>query len=99
MVEGVSQGGAVREGGVIRRVPLAWKTSEIAFHDRPRLCMTIPWGDVSTAYYSTGIPNIMVYAATSEGMDWAFSFVPIRLRMESRGLAAAFCEGCEGCSG
>jgi short subunit dehydrogenase-like uncharacterized protein len=24
---------------------------------------TIPWGDVASAYYSTGIPNIMVYAA------------------------------------
>ena len=23
--------------------------------------MTIPWGDVATAYYSTGIPNIEVY--------------------------------------
>ena len=26
--------------------------------------MTIPWGDVSTAYHSTGIPNIRVYSAT-----------------------------------
>jgi len=25
--------------------------------------MTIPWGDVVTAYKSTGIPNIMVYMA------------------------------------
>jgi short subunit dehydrogenase-like uncharacterized protein len=25
--------------------------------------MTIPWGDVSTAYHSTGIPNIEVYMA------------------------------------
>ncbi len=27
--------------------------------------MTIPWGDVSTAYYSTGIPNIETYSGTS----------------------------------
>ena len=25
--------------------------------------MTIPWGDVSTAFRSTGIPNIEVYMA------------------------------------
>ncbi len=25
--------------------------------------MSIPWGDVSTAYHSTGIPNIIVYTA------------------------------------
>jgi len=25
--------------------------------------MTIPWGDVSTAYYSTGIPNIETYVS------------------------------------
>ena len=27
--------------------------------------MTIPWGDVSTAYHSTGIPDIEVYMAAS----------------------------------
>ena len=26
---------------------------------------TIPWGDVSTAYHTTGIPNIRVYFAAS----------------------------------
>ena len=26
--------------------------------------MAIPWGDVSTAFYTTGIPNITVYFAT-----------------------------------
>ena len=27
--------------------------------------MTIPWGDVATAYHTTGIPNIRVYTARS----------------------------------
>ena len=31
--------------------------------DKKRFVMTIPWGDVSTAWYSTGIPNIEVYMA------------------------------------
>jgi short subunit dehydrogenase-like uncharacterized protein len=36
---------------------------EIPFPDKPRLAMTIPWGDLSTAFRSTGIPNIEVYMA------------------------------------
>jgi saccharopine dehydrogenase (NAD+, L-lysine-forming) len=34
---------------------------EIPFSDRTRSGVAIPWGDVSTAYYSTGIPNVTVY--------------------------------------
>jgi short subunit dehydrogenase-like uncharacterized protein len=30
--------------------------------------VTIPWGDVSTAYYSTGIPDICVYMASPPNM-------------------------------
>jgi short subunit dehydrogenase-like uncharacterized protein len=33
--------------------------------DGPQLAVTIPWGDVSTAWYTTGIPDISVYAATT----------------------------------
>ena len=42
-------------------MPAAWKTREIDFGEVKRLGVTIPWGDVATAYYSTGIPNIEVY--------------------------------------
>jgi short subunit dehydrogenase-like uncharacterized protein len=65
MVEGLGLGGAIRQDGRLRNVPLAYKTKTIPFRDKPRFCMTIPWGDVSTAYYSTGIPNIEVYTAAS----------------------------------
>lgn len=56
-------GGAVRRNGVIERVPTAWKQAKIPFRDRTRPAVTIPWGDVSTAHWSTGIPNIHVYLA------------------------------------
>jgi len=29
------------------------------------MAMTIPWGDVSTAFHTTGIPNIRVYTGAS----------------------------------
>jgi saccharopine dehydrogenase (NAD+, L-lysine-forming) len=63
MVSGLGMGGAVRRGGRIARVPLAWRTRTIPFRDKPRFTMTIPWGDVSTAHHSTAIPDIVVYTA------------------------------------
>jgi short subunit dehydrogenase-like uncharacterized protein len=65
MIEGIGDGGAIRRNGKIVRVPLAWDVREIPFSVGTRTAMTIPWGDVSTAYYSTGIPNIRVYNASS----------------------------------
>lgn len=67
-VEGLAQGGKVRRGGAIVSVPLAYDTRRIDFGDGEKLAMTIPWGDVSTAYYSTGIPDIAVYIPASPGM-------------------------------
>ncbi len=65
MIEGLPRGGCVRRGGRLVRVPPASKTMMIPFPDRPRLTMTIPWGDLSTAFRSTGIPDIEVYMAMS----------------------------------
>jgi short subunit dehydrogenase-like uncharacterized protein len=67
MVEGAPQGGRIRRDGKIIAVPAAWKIETIAFtEDSPGLAVSIPWGDVSTAFYSTGIPNIEVLVGTSE---------------------------------
>ena len=63
MIEGLPKGGAARVGGKLVRVPAAWKTKTIPFPGGPLLAMTIPWGDISTAWRSTGIPNIEVYMA------------------------------------
>jgi len=67
-VEGLAQGGKVRKDGRIISVPLAYKTRRIDFGDGEKLAMTIPWGDVSTAYATTGIPNIEVYIPGSPAM-------------------------------
>ena len=65
MIEGIGEGGAIRRDGKIVRVPMAYDVREIAFSSGVRTAMTIPWGDVSTAFHTTGIPNIRVYLATS----------------------------------
>jgi len=64
MAESMHRGGTIRRDGQLVHVPTAWKTRMIDFGDgRPAHCMSIPWGDVVTAYKSTGIPNIIVYMA------------------------------------
>jgi short subunit dehydrogenase-like uncharacterized protein len=63
MVENINRGGMIRRDGKLTPVPTAWKTREIDFGQGPIKSVTIPWGDVASAFYSTGIPNIEVYAA------------------------------------
>ena len=66
-VEGLGMGGRVRRDGELLEVPLAWKSRTIPFAHADRSAVTIPWGDVYTAFISTGIPNIEVYMAVSPG--------------------------------
>jgi short subunit dehydrogenase-like uncharacterized protein len=65
-VEGLASGGRARINGKISKVPMAWKVRRIRFGRDEKLAMTIPWGDVCTAWYSTGIPDIEVYIPVSE---------------------------------
>jgi short subunit dehydrogenase-like uncharacterized protein len=66
MVTHLPAAGAVRRGGAIVPVPAAWDAKELALTmpdgaTLRRWVVTIPWGDVATAYRSTGIPDIRVY--------------------------------------
>ncbi|MBA3766731.1 MAG: saccharopine dehydrogenase NADP-binding domain-containing protein [Acidobacteria bacterium] len=63
MVENINRGGLVRRDGRLTPVSTAWRTREVDFGRGPVKATTIPWGDIATAFYSTGIPNIEVYAA------------------------------------
>ena len=65
MIEGAGWGSAIRSNGTITRVPHLYDVREIPFSSGPRMATTIPWGDVSTAFRTTGIPNIRVYSAQS----------------------------------
>ncbi|MCR4415442.1 MAG: saccharopine dehydrogenase NADP-binding domain-containing protein [Thermoguttaceae bacterium] len=87
-LEAIPRGGRVRIGGRIERVPTAWKTLEVPFPGGPRWAMTAPWGDVATAWHTTGIPDIEVYVAVPRGqIRWirrarpllgAFGYAPVR---------------------
>ncbi len=64
MVENIGEDGVVRHDGELVRVPTAHDDREIPFSYGERTAMAIPWGDVVTAYHSTGIPNVTVYSET-----------------------------------
>lgn len=77
VVEGIDQGAFVREDGLLTPVKMGERTRRIDLGDGrgERLVSAIPWGDVSTAYYSTGVPNVEVYTPTSKGALRALSVV------------------------
>jgi short subunit dehydrogenase-like uncharacterized protein len=64
-VEGLGHGSCVREGGELRRIPLGSRSRRIDFGAGEKLATAIPWGDVSTAYRTTGIPDVEVYVPVS----------------------------------
>ena len=64
---GLGDGGAVRRDGVLRHERVAARIRVVDFGDGLQRAVSIPWGDVSTAYHTTGIPNIEVYLSAPAG--------------------------------
>lgn len=65
MAEGMGGSSAARINGKIVPVPLGHKGMTVDFGIKQIFVMTIPWGDISTAYTTTGIPNIETYTGVS----------------------------------
>ena len=68
MIEGLGEGGASRENGQIIRKPLGHSGRWIDFGVKKLFVMAIPWGDVSTAFHTTGIPSIETYTSVKPVM-------------------------------
>jgi short subunit dehydrogenase-like uncharacterized protein len=64
-IESAGSGLRVRRAGKIVELPLGALRRTIDLGEGARSTVAIPWGDVSTAYFTTGIENIEVYATTS----------------------------------
>ena len=79
MLEGIErgEGGMVRRAGVLTAIPLGSKTRQIDFGRGPRATVAIPWGDVASAYHSTGIGDIEVYMALPEPLIRALQAGPL----------------------
>ena len=77
-LERLHQGVLVRRDGVLTPVRPEQRSRTIDFGRGPRRAIAIPWGDLSTAWRSTGIPDIVVYMAA-----------PLRLRLFLRAIRLA----------
>ncbi len=77
-----------RDGRLVRR---RWGRGvrRVRFSDRERTVVPIPWGDLETAFQTTGIPNITTYMALPRATArllswlsipgrWALAFKPLR---------------------
>jgi saccharopine dehydrogenase (NAD+, L-lysine-forming) len=62
-MESLGTPGRARIGGVIGPIPSDRRRRHVPFADGRSSVFAIAWGDVSSAYYSTGIEDIIVYAA------------------------------------
>lgn len=60
-VENSHREGRIRRDGKIISVPNVWGIKDVDFGRGPTRLVSMGWGDVSTAYHSTGIPNVTVY--------------------------------------
>ncbi len=60
-VVNLGKGSAHRKGGKIEVVSVGHKTRWINYKEKKLFFVSIPWGDVSTAFHTTGIPNIVTY--------------------------------------
>ncbi|NJN43246.1 MAG: saccharopine dehydrogenase [Flammeovirgaceae bacterium] len=60
-LEGFGYGSMIRKDGQYRPIKTAGKTMLVNFGPFEKTAVCIPWGDIATAYRSTGIPNIEVY--------------------------------------
>ncbi len=74
MIENLGEGGLIRKKGELKKVPAAFKTKKIDFGKKESLAVSIPWGDISTAFTSTGIPNITVYMSAPSRMIRTMKF-------------------------
>ena len=67
-IENMQREGRIRRDGKIVSVPNVWDSKEIDFGRGKTRLVSMGWGDVSTAYHSTGIPNVTVYMSFPAAM-------------------------------
>ena len=93
-IELIPYGNSVRRDGELVKPRRTIKTREIDFGNGPVTATRITWGDVFTAYYSTGIPNIENYLVLPKRLHakmkmldrwrWLFKFQFVRDYLKSK---------------
>jgi short subunit dehydrogenase-like uncharacterized protein len=85
LLEMLPEGGKVRRDGQLVEHPFGVGAKRVRFSSGERTVIPIPWGDLETAYCSTGIPNITTYMAyPSSGVRLLRVIAPVAQRLLSR---------------
>lgn len=69
LIEHVGYGVKVRRGGAIVAIAPGLVTRWFDFGAGPQASMNISWGDVASAYYTTGIPNVDVFYESTPALQ------------------------------
>ncbi|MDX2075257.1 MAG: saccharopine dehydrogenase NADP-binding domain-containing protein [bacterium] len=88
-MEMLPTGGRIRRNGKLQPIELGSLSRQVHMPHGDFSAMAIPWGDVSTAYRTTGIPNITAYMVTPPSqitalrlmgypLQWMLKFDPLR---------------------
>ena len=77
MVSRLGEGAAVRRNGSIVSTPLGKNGMWIDFGKKSLFVMSIPWGDISTAHFTTGIPNIETYVGIKPSVYRVLKLQPV----------------------
>jgi short subunit dehydrogenase-like uncharacterized protein len=88
----VREGVSIRRSGVLTAVRVGRLQRSFDFGAGPRPCTALSWPDVFTAWHTTGIPDIEVYAeadALAQGLYQAGAWLslPLRLPLAQRAMA------------
>lgn len=74
-IQKLGEPGTVRKNGKLTPVPIGHKGMKVDFGGGHELfVMSLPWGDVYTAYLTTGIPDIESYTAVPRAMYGLLKF-------------------------
>lgn len=76
-LEALSRGGWVRRNGRLLPVPFGRGGRRLKFPSGEKTILPIPWGDLETAYHSTGVPNITTYGTFSISPTVARLVLPV----------------------
>ena len=74
MANGIGGEGAERINGKLLRTPIGKKSMSVDFGLKKIFVISIPWGDISTAFTTTGIKNIVTYTGSSRKVYFLLKF-------------------------
>ena len=77
MINKLGEGSAVRKKGKIISKPLGQKGMWIDFGVKKIFVISIPWGDISTAWFTTAIPDIETYTGMSKKIYHLLKLQPL----------------------